>query len=250
VREGGGGGQGGREGKGARARAPDPLLFSVLPGRCSEAERDRIEAAVGAGVRSASALVGALRDAAAAAATPSLTAHRAGVALALADRLAATSSVFDKARGGRYATAAAARAAKASPARRRPGAGAGALPPSPPGAPPPPAAVSTLTQEQARTHAHAALLAEVTGDAAAARAAEATARELAAINAVFSSHLAAQSDQIESLYDMALEAASHVGAGNVQLRKANAAAAPARAWVLYALLAAAAALLVADWLSS
>ena len=97
---------------------------------------------------------------------------------------------------------------------------------------------------------HAALLAELTGTAADARAVEASARELATLNALFSTHVAAQSEAIESLYDVAVEAASHVTAGNVQLRKANAVSDSARAWVLYALLTAAAAVLLADWLSS
>ena len=95
----------------------------TTPGAVSEAERDRIEAEAGGYVRACAGQVAALERAVATAGggasaspastttAPTVSAHRHGVALILAERLGAVSGVFDRARAGRYAASAAARAA-------------------------------------------------------------------------------------------------------------------------------------------
>jgi hypothetical protein len=79
--------------------------------------------------------------------------------------------------------------------------------------------------------------------------AEATAREVAALSQAFSAQVASQATVIEGLYTDALKAVENVGRGNVQLAKANAAGASSRRLSFYALVAAALAILLADWLS-
>ena len=257
----------------------------------SEAERDRIEAEAGGFVRACNGHVAALERSAAGSSGAStssatVTAHRHGVALILAERLAGVSGVFDRARAARYGAAAAARAA--GEARLRAAAGAartsGAASPPPlarprasplrpgsavaaakadaarliaasraeaagPSSPPPPPP-QTLQQQQALATDSAALFAELQSLGTDVARAEATAREVAALSQAFSAQVASQAATIEGLYSDALAAVDAVGRGNVQLRKAVAAGEGGRRWTFYALAIAAVAILLADWLSS
>jgi len=283
----------------------------------SEAERDRIEAEAGGFVRACNGHVAALERAAAAGggrggasastSSPSatITAHRHGVALILAERLAGVSGVFDRARAARYGAAAAARAAgearlrgAAAAAAARGGGGGGAASPPPRQPPPPqpspyrpgsavaaakadaagliaaaraaaaaggagtagPPLPSTTTsphqqqrrqqEQQALAHDSAALFAELHSLGTDVARAEATAREVAALSQAFSAQVASQAATIEGLYTDALAAVERVGRGNASLRKAVAAGAGGRRWTFYALVIAAVAILLADWVSS
>ena len=194
-------------------------------------------------------------------------AYRAGVALALSERLRATSGVFDRARAARYAAAASEREGKEAALRRAAAKAAAAAPLSKAAAGAPfdfsssSAAPSSPSQQQVQMQmqaprqqtinsATAALLAEISSQAADVARAEATARELASLNRAFAGAVATQAEAIEALYESALVSVANVKRGNVQLRKANAAGAGARRWVFVALLVAALAILLADWLSS
>ena len=192
-------------------------------------------------------------------------AYRAGVALALSERLRAASGVFDRARAARYANAASEREGKEA-ALRRAAARAASL--SSPAKAAPFDFTSSVSpsssqqqqgiqmqmqaprQQQTTNSATAALLAEISSQQADVSRAEATARELASLNRAFAGAVATQAEAIEALYESALVSVANVKRGNVQLRKANAAGAGARRWVFIALLVAALGILLADWLSS
>ena len=199
-------------------------------------------------------------------------AYRAGVALALSERLRAASGVFDRARAARYAAAASDRegreaalrraAARASPAKAAAAAGAAAMPfdfaSSSAAASPSSSSPSQQQQMQmqmqmqatTKNSAAALLLAEISAQREDVARAEATARELAALNRAFAGAVATQAEAIEALYESALVSVANVKRGNAQLRKANAAGAGARRWVFISLLVAALGILLADWLSS
>ena len=257
---------------------------------CSERERDRIEAEAGRLTRDATAGVEGVRvlaaSAAASASAPSspdefgndpgtaaaAAAYRAGVALALSERLQATSGVFDRARAARYAAAASERegkeaalrsaAARASSSLSSPSKAAAAAAaasvdfassaasPSSPSQQGQKQLQMQAPRKQTANSATAALLAEISSQQRDVARAEATARELASLNRAFAGAVATQAEAIEALFESALVSVANVERGNVQLRKANAAGAGARRWVFIALLVAALGILLADWLSS
>jgi len=258
---------------------------------CSEHERDRIEVEAGRLTRDATAGVEGVRVMAANAAAASSSsssshdtsefdgfdpgtaaaaaAYRAGVALALSERLRAASGVFDRARAARYASAASEREEREAALRRAAAKAAAASSSSPlkgggapfdfssPSSPSPSQqqAQMQLQMQAPRTttttnSATAALLAEISTQQADVSRAEATARELASLNRAFAGAVATQAEAIEALYEQALVSVANVKRGNAQLRKANAAGAGARRWVFIALLVAALGILLADWLSS
>lgn len=256
---------------------------------CSERERDRIEAEAGRLTRYATAGVEGVRvlaaSAAASASAPSspdefgndpgtaaaAAAYRAGVALALSERLQATSGVFDRARAARYAAAASERegkeaalrsaAARASSSLSSPSKAAAAAAasfdfassaasPSSPSQQGQKQLQMQAPRKQTANSATAALLAEISSQQRDVARAEATARELASLNRAFAGAVATQAEAIEALFESALVSVANVERGNVQLRKANAAGAGARRWVFIALLVAALGILLADWLSS
>jgi len=257
---------------------------------CSERERDRIEAEAGRLTRDATAGVEGVRvlaaSAAASASAPSspdefgndpgtaaaAAAYRAGVALALSERLQATSGVFDRARAARYAAAASERegkeaalrsaAARASSSLSSPSKAAAAAAaasfdfassaasPSSPSQQGQKQLQMQAPRKQTANSATAALLAEISSQQRDVARAEATARELASLNRAFAGAVATQAEAIEALFKSALVSVANVERGNVQLRKANAAGAGARRWVFIALLVAALGILLADWLSS
>jgi hypothetical protein len=256
---------------------------------CSERERDRIEAEAGSLTRDATAGVEGVRvlaaSAAASASAPSspdefgndpgtaaaAAAYRAGVALALSERLQATSGVFDRARAARYAAAASERegkeaalrsaAARASSSLSSPSKAAAAAAasfdfassaasPSSPSQQGQKQLQMQAPRKQTANSATAALLAEISSQQRDVARAEATARELASLNRAFAGAVATQAEAIEALFESALVSVANVERGNVQLRKANAAGAGARRWVFIALLVAALGILLADWLSS
>ena len=242
---------------------------------CSERERDRIEAEAGRLTRDATAGVEGVRvlaaSAAASASAPSspdefgndpgtaaaAAAYRAGVALALSERLQATSGVFDRARAARYAAAASEREGKEA-ALRSAAARASSSLSSPSKAA---AAAATASFDFASSAASPSspsqqgqkqlqMQAEISSQQRDVARAEATARELASLNRAFAGAVATQAEAIEALFESALVSVANVERGNVQLRKANAAGAGARRWVFIALLVAALGILLADWLSS
>ena len=257
---------------------------------CSERERDRIEAEAGRLTRDATAGVEGVRvlaaSAAASASAPSspdefgndpgtaaaAAAYRAGVALALSERLQATSGVFDRATAARYAAAASERegkeaalrsaAARASSSLSSPSKAAAAAAaasvdfassaasPSSPSQQGQKQLQMQAPRKQTANSATAALLAEISSQQRDVARAEATARELASLNRAFAGAVATQAEAIEALFESALVSVANVERGNVQLRKANAAGAGARRWVFIALLVAALGILLADWLSS
>ena len=256
---------------------------------CSERERDRIEAEAGRLTRDATAGVEGVRvlaaSAAASASAPSspdefgndpgtaaaAAAYRAGVALALSERLQATSGVFDRARAARYAAAASEREGKEAALRSAAARASSSFVVASKGSSSSSSSVCRLCLFRRLPVFSLAAGAETIADAGPAKTngeqrdrrsagrdlvaatdvsrAEATARELASLNRAFAGAVATQAEAIEALFESALVSVANVERGNVQLRKANAAGAGARRWVFIALLVAALGILLADWLS-
>ncbi len=75
-------------------------------------------------------------------------------------------------------------------------------------------------------------------------------REIATLNQMFSTAIAAQSEQIEKLYSEAVEATRHISAANVQLSKAVRTNRSARKFMLLFFLVASLAVLFLDWWNS
>ena len=80
-----------------------------------------------------------------------------------------------------------------------------------------------------------------------AQRAERTVREIASLNQAFSAALFHQAEQIETLYNQAVEASNHMDMGNVQLRKTVQTNSKSSKWVFAMLVVFSLMLLFFDW---
>lgn len=80
-----------------------------------------------------------------------------------------------------------------------------------------------------------------------AQHAERTVREIASLNQAFSAALFHQAEQIETLYNQAVEVSNHMDMGNVQLRKTVKTNGKSSKWVFIFLVVLSMLLLFADW---
>ncbi|KAK9837495.1 hypothetical protein WJX81_006873 [Elliptochloris bilobata] len=201
----------------------------VQPGRCSEAERDRIEEQVGAFVRTCTDNIARLE--ASVAAEPALNshvvAHRHGAALILSERLHAVGSAFDRCRSLRYQQL-------LQQQRRRRALPEALAPPRQPYSPydansgsggagwQDGSAEAGMRPEQRQVleAENAALAEQLANVGHGAALAESTMRELATLHQMLSTQVMHQSEQIEQLYTQAVAATLNVERGNVHLTKA------------------------------
>ena len=73
--------------------------------------------------------------------------------------------------------------------------------------------------------------------------------EMSALSSLFATHVQAQAEQIESLYQEAIDSSRHFDMGNVEMKKTIARKGDAQRYVAIILLIATIALLFLDWYS-
>ncbi|KAK9905533.1 hypothetical protein WJX75_001699 [Coccomyxa subellipsoidea] len=226
-------------------------------GRISEAERDRIEEQVGRYMRSCTANISRL-EASLGADQPGarglnshMVAHRHGVALILSERLHAVGSSFDCCRSVRYQQLKQQQLRQQQQRQRlssvqnssayRPELEAQqqSLP-------------SDLPQEQQQLieEENRALVQQLMSLNQGATSIETTMRELATLNQMFSGQVFHQAQQIEQIYEQAVQTTLNVDKGNVQLKKAIRVGGSARSYLFWFFIIAAASLLFLDWFYS
>ncbi|KAK9789366.1 hypothetical protein WJX73_002415 [Symbiochloris irregularis] len=232
----------------------------VQPGRLSEVERDRVEAQVGDFIRTCKQNIVKLQDSVAAeraSLSTDTVAHRLGVALVLSERLQLVGAAFDRARMLRYQQKQQqqrdlqrrqkhVRLSPTKPTFSSPTQNGLHTSYGNPAADSPPSAL----QEQALAQESAALMAELESVGKGAFQVESTMHELATLNQMFASQIVQQAEQIELLYNQAVDATANVDRGNVHLKKAIRMNTSARWYMFYILIIAALCLLFIDWYSS
>ncbi|BDA47671.1 Syntaxin-18 [Coccomyxa sp. Obi] len=229
----------------------------VQSGRCSEVERDRIEEQVGRYMRSCTANIARLEASIKAdqpgvrSLNPHMIAHRHGVALILSERLHAIGSSFDQCRSVRYRQLKLQQMRQQQQRKRlnsvqnssayRPELEAQqqSLP-------------SDMLQEQQQLieEENRALVQQLMSLNQGATSIETTMRELATLNQMFSGQVFHQAQQIEQIYEQAVQATLNVDRGNVQLQKAIKVGGSARSILFWFFIIAAASLLFLDWFYS
>ena len=222
----------------------------------SDGERDAFEAETSASIRECQRCVGAARDAVERARrggalmrAPQCAAHLYGIGLILNDALNEVARTFDRVRETRFAEtlARAERERQRRSAARRAtyvesGSGGDA-------------GVSAVrvedieTQTQAHVERQDDLERELTQLLDQVRAAEKNVVEMSALSSLFATHVQAQAEQIESLYQEAIDSSRHFDMGNVEMKKTIARKGDAQRYVAIILLIATIALLFLDWYS-
>ena len=180
--------------------------------------------------------------------SPMEQAHRQGCVLILAERLKECMAAFEALQRARAARVEQEELAKR---RRTPSMNAmtsrkdhweknprrkSTLPPSPQGA-----------QQLSFQSENYALQQDLSNLTDQAQHAEKTVREIASLNQAFSAALFHQAEQIETLYNQAVEASNHMDMGNVQLRKTVKTNGKSSKWVFIFLVVLSMLLLFADW---
>jgi syntaxin 18 len=106
-----------------------------------------------------------------------------------------------------------------------------------------------MPQEQAHVERQDALEEELTQLLDQVRMAEKNVIEMSALSSLFATHVQAQAEQIESLYQDAIESSRHLDMGNVEMKKTIARKGHAQRYVAVILLIATLGLLFLDWYS-
>jgi len=230
--------------------------------RADDATRDAFEAETSASIGECQRCVARAKDAVEAARapggalsrSPQCAAHLFGIGLILSESLNELARMFDRVRESRFASALA--RAERERERRRPAKRATH------------AAFGVSwaddrvgddvdgvhvegveRQTQVHEERQDALEEELTQLLEQVRVAERNVLEMSALSSLFATHVQAQAEQIESLYQDAIESSRHLDVGNVEMRKTIARKGSAQKWVALFLLIAALALLFLDWYS-
>ncbi|CAL5220930.1 g3028 [Coccomyxa viridis] len=230
----------------------------VQAGRCSEAERDRIEEQVGLYMRSCTDNIARLEGSLAPGQpgaqnlNPHGLAHRHGVALILSERLQAAGTTFDRCRSVRYQQLLQQqRQLHQKKQRLNAIQGNSAYRPElEPGQQSQAWAQLPQEQQQALEAENQALVNELSSLNQSARGIESTMRELAQLSQMFSAQVMHQAEQIEQLYQQAVKATVYTEKGNVSLGKAIKASGSASNLLIWFIIFFAAALLFFDWFHS
>jgi syntaxin 18 len=225
----------------------------------SEGEKDAFEAETSESIRECQRCVDAAKEATERARrdgalrrAPQCAAHLYGIGLMLSDALNEVARTFDRVRETRFAEtlARAERERQRARAARRatyvdPGAGGGHV------------GVSAVRVEDVETHAQTQthgerqddLERELTQLLDQVRAAEKNVVEMSALSSLFATHVQAQAEQIESLYQEAIDSSRNFDMGNVEMKKTIARKGDAQRYVAIILFIATLALLFLDWYS-
>lgn len=228
----------------------------------SDRERDAFEAETSESIGECQRCVARARDAVedardggALARAPQCAAHLHGIGLILSDALNDVARAFDKVRETRFA--ATLERAERERQRRRAAtraryddAGTGAPGGDDDGLV---RAVHVdgveMRQEQAHAERQDGLEEELTQLLDQVRMAEKNVIEMSALSSLFATHVQAQAEQIESLYQDAIESSRHLDMGNVEMKKTIARKGSAQRYVALILLVATLGLLFLDWYS-
>ena len=180
--------------------------------------------------------------------SPMEQAHRQGCVLILAERLKGCMATFvamQRARAARIEQAELAKrrrtpALNSSPPKDH------SLPRNTPAAPSSPSSPRSAQQQSFQSENYE-LQQDLSNLTDQAQHAERTVREIASLNQAFSAALFHQAEQIETLYDQAVEASNHMDMGNVQLRKTVKTNSKSSKWLFYILIVFSLMLLFFDW---
>jgi t-SNARE complex subunit (syntaxin) len=110
------------------------------------------------------------------------------------------------------------------------------------------AEVALHAQEFARENA--ALVTELVERREQVQEAQRTVAEIAGLNQLFAAKVLEQAKDIETLYDLAVEATAFVDSGNRELRKMKGKGPRVKFWIAYGILVLAAIILILDFISS
>ncbi|CAK0783174.1 hypothetical protein CVIRNUC_006373 [Coccomyxa viridis] len=230
----------------------------VQAGRCSEAERDRIEEQVGLYMRSCTDNIARL-EASLAPGQPGIQslnphglAHRHGVALILSEKLQAVGTAFDRCRSVRYHQLLQ-QQRQLQQKRQRLNAIQGSStyrPELEPAQQSSAFAALPPEQQQALEQENQALVSELSSLNQSARSIESTLRELAQLSQMFSAQVMHQAEQIEQLYSQAVKATVYTEKGNVSLGRAIRASGSASQLLIWFIIFFAMAILFFDWFHS
>ena len=228
----------------------------------SDRERDAFEAETSESIRECQRCVASARDAVenardggALARAPQCAAHLHGIGLILSESLNDVARAFDKVRETRFAAtlerAERERQRKRAATRARyDDAGTGASGADDDGVA---RAVRVegveMRQEQVHAERQDGLEEELTQLLDEVRMAEKNVIEMSALSSLFATHVQAQAEQIESLYQDAIESSRHLDMGNVEMKKTIARKGSAQRYVALILLVATLGLLFLDWYS-
>lgn len=230
--------------------------------RASDARKDAFEAETADSIAECQRCVGAARDAierarvnGALRRSPECAAHLHGIALILSDGLKEVARAFDGVRETRFA-ATLARAERERQRRRAArtatyadvaGWGDGDAVSEGVGV----VRVTGIEREQTQTQLERqdALEEELTQLLEQVRTAERNVIEMSALSSLFATHVQAQAEQIESLYNDAVESSRHFEMGNLEMKKTIARKGDAQKYVAIILLIATFGLLFLDWYS-
>lgn len=229
-----------------------------------DATRDAFEAETSASIGECQRCVARAKDAVEAARapggalsrSPQCAAHLFGIGLILSESLNELARMFDRVRETRFASALA-RAERERerrrPARRAAYAGFGVSGDGDRGGGDEDVDGVRVEGVERQTQVHEerqdALEEELTQLLEQVRVAERNVLEMSALSSLFATHVQAQAEQIESLYQDAIESSRHLDVGNVEMRKTIARKSSAQKYVAFLLLIAALALLFLDWYS-
>lgn len=224
----------------------------LQPNTCTEAERDRIEAEIGQYIKACTTNITRLEGGVQHSNTgssegvnASTAAHCHGVCLILSERLQYIGKAFDECRAVRYqylirqrdkarAAQAAAEQVNRSPLSSSSG-----------------GQQSGLQQAQVASDAeNAALQQQLLSTSRDVMHMERSMRDVATLNQMFSTQVVQQSEQIEHIYDQAVQTSLNVTKGNQQLKKALRHNAAARKYIVVLLLLGSCGLLFFDWFYS
>jgi len=232
--------------------------------RADARARDGFEAECAGAMKECQRCVGAARDGVerararggALARAPQCAAHLHGIGLILSERLNDVARKFDKVRETRFAAtlerAERERRRKAAAKRATYDASVGR-----PGASDPSTSSSAVRververaeQEQAHVERQDALEEELTQLLDQVRLAEKNVLEMSALSSLFSTHVQAQAEQIEALYQDAIESSRHLDWGNVEMKKTIERKGGAQRIIAFIFLIATLGLLFLDWYS-
>jgi syntaxin 18 len=110
-------------------------------------------------------------------------------------------------------------------------------------------AAEVALHEQEFAQENAGLVSELVERRERMREAERTVAEIAGLNQLFATKVLEQAREIEHLYDLAIEATTHIDRGNKELRKMKGRGPVLKFWLAFAILVLAFALLFLDWMS-
>ena len=232
--------------------------------RADARARDAFEAECAGAMKECQRCVGAARDGVerararggALARAPQCAAHLHGIGLILSERLNDVARKFDKVRETRFA----ATLERAERERRRKAAAkkatydasagrSGTGDPSTSSSAVRVERVERVEQAQAHVERQDALEEELTQLLDQVRLAEKNVLEMSALSSLFSTHVQAQAEQIEALYQDAIESSRHLDWGNVEMKKTIERKGGAQRIIAFIFLVATLGLLFLDWYS-